>query len=197
MTLNQINNLPGYLPPMHVAKLYEIARGLPNNSTILEIGSYLGKSTVAIAYGCEGSKKKIHCVDTWEGGIDFSKWKNDIIAKSKMDPKVAHGLTDFYGVWSENVKPYKDHITTHKGKSSDVLPTLDLQLNFSFIDGSHQYEDVLNDFNHVYRMTVKGGIIALHDVVQTWPGPFRVWKEVNGKLTRHQTVGSLAFGYKR
>jgi predicted O-methyltransferase YrrM len=39
----------------------------------------------------------------------------------------------------------------------------DRSLDFVFIDGSHEYEDVKEDIYHWYPKVKKGGIIAGHD----------------------------------
>jgi methyltransferase family protein len=37
------------------------------------------------------------------------------------------------------------------------------QLGFCFIDGSHTYDYVVNDFNQLYPFVVAGGVMAFHD----------------------------------
>ncbi|MDD2338360.1 MAG: glycosyltransferase family 9 protein, partial [Geobacteraceae bacterium] len=68
------------------------------------------------------------------------------------------------------------------GLSHEVLSrwnelTNGCRVDFAFIDGSHQYDDVLRDFDMVFPLVNEGGYIAFHDVVDTWNGPLRVWYE--------------------
>lgn len=66
-----------------------------------------------------------------------------------------------------------------------------------FIERVHQYEDVLADFFGFFPHVVPGGIVAVHDVVETWPGPLRAWHE---HIKHHlQGVGycsTLGYGVK-
>lgn len=73
----------------------------------------------------------------------------------------------------------------------------DKPIHLPFIDGSHQYEDALVDFYGFLPYVVADGIVALRDVVETWPGPLESW---NGVI-RHclENIGAcstLAYGSK-
>jgi hypothetical protein len=68
---------------------------------------------------------------------------------------------------------------------------------FVFIDASHEYFDVLQDFRDIYDYIPVGGWVAFHDVEINWPGPWRVWHEfASYLLTDHQRVSTLACGRK-
>lgn len=65
-------------------------------------------------------------------------------------------------------------VTYISGKSEDVFPEVRKALgsnftkvDFLFIDGSHAYEDVKKDFEMYAPLVKKGGIIALHDIVDS------------------------------
>jgi hypothetical protein len=83
------------------------------------------------------------------------------------------------------------------GCSADVAKGWNTPIDLLFIDGSHAYEDVLQDFEQFFPHVNPGGIVAFHDVVDTWPGPLRVWKEVaSPSLTDTGNCSTLAFGHK-
>ncbi len=70
-------------------------------------------------------------------------------------------------------------------------------IDFIFIDGSHQYLDVLKDFELSFPLVKNGGWIAFHDVVHTWPGPESVWHYIaKFRLVNHQYSSTLACGQK-
>lgn len=63
--------------------------------------------------------------------------------------------------------------------------------------GSHDYEAVLADFHGFFPHVVPGGIVALHDVVETWPGPLRAWQEtIQHQLTDVGYCTTLAYRRK-
>ena len=54
----------------------------------------------------------------------------------------------------------------YRGKSNDFFKEVKLTpLSVVFIDGSHLYEDVKDDFNNSLKYLVKDGIIILHDTL--------------------------------
>src|SRR5206468_600140 len=71
-------------------------------------------------------------------------------------------------------------------------------IDFIFIDGSHHYANVRRDFELALPLVKAGGWIALHDVVETWPGPLQVWREeAVPVLENHQFSSTLACGRKK
>ncbi len=53
----------------------------------------------------------------------------------------------------------------------------DEPLDFLFIDGSHEYEDVKADFDNYHGLVRPGGVIGFHDV--NHPPVKRLWDEIN------------------
>ena len=67
-----------------------------------------------------------------------------------------------------------------------------------FIDGSHQYEDVIADFNNFYPFVVPNGIIGIHDVIPNWVGVTKAWNEyIKDRLLDTGAISSLAYGRKK
>lgn len=161
--------------------LFRTARSLPHGAAIVEIGSFKGRSTCCLAYGCRGTRKHVFAVDTFEGNdADF------------------HHRNFFQEFW-QNIEEREltTYVTPVQGWSSEVARTWDNPIHLLFIDGAHQYEDVLADFYGFLPHVVPGGIVALHDVVETWPGPSRAWHDV----IKHELVDlgvctTLAYGTK-
>jgi predicted O-methyltransferase YrrM len=161
--------------------LFRTAWSLPDGAVIVEIGSFKGRSTCCLAYGCRDTKKHVFAVDTFEGN----------------DADFHH--RDFFSQFWQNIedRDLTVYVTPVQGRSSEVARTWDSPIHLLFIDGAHQYEDVLADFYGFLPHVVPGGIVALHDVVETWPGPLRAWNEV----VKHELVDlgactTLAYGTK-
>ena len=89
---------------------------------VVELGSYLGRSTVALADGC----KKLIAIDNWEGseGLD-------------MDG------TEFKQ-FLENIKPY-NNIEVIRGYSLEVGKYFEHKVDMVFIDADHTYDAVKAD----------------------------------------------------
>jgi predicted O-methyltransferase YrrM len=185
---SSIASIEGLLvSPVQEQWLFKTAKSLPEGATIVEIGSFKGRSTCCLAYGCKGTDKHIFAIDIFdiERNIDFKP-------EERFD-----GI--FFDVFWHNIEKcgLAAYVTPIRGWSSEVAKTWDKPIDLLFIDGSHQYEDVLADFENFFPYVKVGGIVAFHDVVHTWPGPLRVWEEVASLLlTETDKCSTLAFGKK-
>ncbi|HUI06237.1 MAG TPA: class I SAM-dependent methyltransferase [Verrucomicrobiae bacterium] len=167
--------------------LFTTARWLPDGATIVEIGSFKGRSTCCLAYGCRGSKKHVFAIDTFAG--------ND----SDFKEGVTFRGTGYFDVFWSNLETrgLSSYVTPWRGQSRDAAKEWMTPIDLLFIDGSHQYEDVLADFEDFFPHVKPGGIIAFHDVLPNWPGPSRVWNEsARPRLRRLGCCASLAYGRK-
>jgi predicted O-methyltransferase YrrM len=162
--------------------LFKSARALPKDSIIVEIGSFKGRSTASLAFGCRKNGSHVYAIDTFNGNkVDFFERAFLPVFQSNMD---RCGLTDY--------------VTPLVGFSEEVVKTWNKPIHMLFIDGSHKYEDVLADFESFYPFVVPGGKIAFHDVHPSWPGVVRVWQEnAIPRLSRVYQVSNLAYGIKR
>lgn len=79
------------------------------------------------------------------------------------------------------------HLAPMTMTSKDALPFIQSvtpQIDFLFIDGSHEYEQAKWDFEHYAPLVRPGGIIAIHDINPVPPdGPWKtemwkVWTEI-------------------
>jgi predicted O-methyltransferase YrrM len=180
-----VQSIEGYLTPEQEVFLHDMVASLPHEAAILEIGGYRGRSTAAMAFACVGTKKRIFTVDTFFGN-DGPMGRSDT----------------FLDVWRGNLARYDldRYVTPLPGFAHEVLVDGRHQLpcfDFAFIDGSHEFADVLRDFTLVYPMIKDGGWIALHDVEPGWPGSWRVWRQAAAPLLeKHVIVSSLSCGQK-
>src|SRR5262245_60170567 len=99
-------------------------------STILEIGSYCGRSTKALADNTEG---RVYCIDPWDGPY----YKNDGSVLFHLDGDVYKSFEENLRehIWSGKVIPFRGTFERFWG----WVPA-----DFIFIDGDHRYESVLH-----------------------------------------------------
>jgi hypothetical protein len=110
--------------------------------TIVELGSYMGESSLIFAE--EFPNGKIYCIDSWEGGFDESdtcSGDNYIDVENQFDLRMS----------------LVNNITKIKSLSTDVGFECDLV----YIDACHKYECVKNDIIHWLPFVKK--IISGHD----------------------------------
>ena len=174
---SHVETISGFLVPGQEKYLFDKVKSLPDDAVIVEIGSYKGRSTTAMAYACKGTNKKIHCIDVWDSTLDM--WKKNI-----QDNNL-----------SEFVIPYQGF--SHQVLNSYELLNAVSGIDFVFIDGSHKYEDVLKDFEMIFPMVKDNGWIAFHDVVLTFQGVEKVWNEfAKCILSNHEYSTTIACGQK-
>jgi predicted O-methyltransferase YrrM len=129
---------------------------------ILEIGSYEGASTCYLiekmSQNIGDNELEIHCIDTWEGGVEHSQVNMSLVEK-RFDSNIALTIKKC----NVSVK-----IIKHKKRSDLALSFLlsngmENYFDFAYIDGSHQAPDVLFDAVAGFRLVREGGLIAFDD----------------------------------
>jgi len=176
-----INSVEGFLLEGQEKWLFKSARLLPDSANIVEIGSYKGRSTTCLAFGCRGTKKRVFAVDSFDGEVWESEYRT-VFEDFKQN-------IDRCGL-SVYVEPVK-------GLSTQVAKHWDKPIHFLFIDGSHQYEDVMADFAGFFPHVVPDGLVAFHDVCEGWPGVWKAWHETfKQKLTAIGFCRTIGFGKK-
>jgi hypothetical protein len=178
-----IDTIPGFLKsPAQERWFFNTARTAPEGAVIVEIGSFMGRSTASFALACKGTRKHIYAIDLFEGDNDM------------------YGQGDFQAIFGENMNRcgVSEYVTAIKSHSLEVAKKWERPVDILFIDGSHEYEDVKADFEAFYPYVKKGGISAFHDIKGKWEGVIRFWEEIRqGRvMTDFGAVSSLGFGRK-
>lgn len=180
----KVDTVLGWILKEQEIYLFDKVRSLPDGAVILEMGCCRGKSTVAMAFACLGTRKHIYSIDSFSG--------ND----GQMGAAV-----DFESEWRDNLRRFglESYATPLRGYTCDVIPDRSLypSPDLVFIDASHEFTDVIEDFRGIYPYVKDGGWIAFHDVEAGWPGPWRVWKDYATHILEHHEYSStLACGRK-
>lgn len=128
-------------------------------SAFLEVGAFEGRAT---AYLIErvGTERpmEIHCVDTWEGGVEHAS-SNMTDVERRFDQNVALATAR---------ASHPVDFVKHKGSSARMLPELIAAgrggtFDFVYIDGSHQAPDVLLDAVLAFELLRPGGVMVFDD----------------------------------
>ena len=148
-------------------KLYsDFVANARDNSTIVEVGSWKGKSTAYLGVEVvnSGKKIKVFAVDTWKGSTAEAAHQNDKYVKEDK----------LYDLFCSNIAPINEHgpiIKPFQCCSVEAANYFtDRSLDVVFIDASHEYQDVCDDIAAWLPKVKSGGIIAGHD--------YYGWKEV-------------------
>jgi len=136
--------------------LATLARDVPAGQVIVELGSYLGRSSIALGAGSQaGAGNRVYAIDPH---TEF------------IGPKGGeYGPQDQAQIYRNLSKAEVGHIVAVLSLPSQQVCTCWDQANIGllFIDGDHNYEPAKADFLGWYDFVVPGGVIAFHDVVDT------------------------------
>ena len=179
-TYEIVKDIPGWLTKHEGEFLEKATKSLKSvRGTIVEIGSFCGKSTIWLAQ----SGETIYAIDPHEG----------VVSGGKTNPTHKAFLKNLRLAGVDTcVKPI---IQTSKDAARDWNKPLKLL----FIDGLHDFEHASEDFSLWSPFMVDGGIIAMHDAFCGWEGAHDVAMRhiVYGKeYSEIGVVGSIIFGIK-
>lgn len=158
------NVVQGWLSNDEAIVLRELAKN-SKKGAIVEIGSWKGLSTTAIAKGSqEGLGNKVYSVDPHKGSPEH---------------KVMFKEVNTYEAFMQNItkEGVKDLITPFVMTSEEAAGFITEPISFIFIDGDHSAEMVQLDFDLWHDKVIKGGIIAFHD--NNFPGPAKLIEYLN------------------
>lgn len=141
----------------HSYYLFHYASILPDNSLILEIGTWRGGSAIAIGMGIIEKNSKIITIDPGLLPIEDIEKRKDELYRYELKISNIDEVLD-------NIKKAKleKYITIIPDTSENVLKKWNGRLiDMIFIDGSHRYEDVKIDCQ--WLQYIKSGGIAVFD----------------------------------
>lgn len=159
--------------------LHKLATLLPPNAVCVEIGSYIGASSLVIAKGL-WHKGMLHCIDPW------------------INDAMSEGNWDTYEEFMYNTRSVRKRIVLHRAFSYDAVNEFkNDSVDFIFIDGDHSYDAVKRDVINWLPKVKSGGVIAMHDI--GWDcGVLPVINElVENNVRNSQKLPNLYWAYKK
>jgi MMP 1-O-methyltransferase len=144
-----IADVPGWLTDEEGEALYELARACTGRGVIVEIGSFKGKSTICLGLGSKaGASVPVHAIDPHQER--FPEFEANV---------------DRAGI-GDLVRPIPS-------LSQAAADGFEEPIELLFVDGSHEYDLVLEDFEKWVPKVVDRGWVVFHDT--TWTaGPRKV-----------------------
>lgn len=146
----------GLITDGEAAMLFELSRH--TEGIVVEIGSYTGKSTAALA----GGGSLVFAVDLWDLHLPTEKKSK---ARNKKPRPIKFNSVDARKAFLERLAiPIKEgQVTPIRGESREVAKAWSREIGGLFIDGAHDANSVLADYLGWSKWLVPGGWIAFHD----------------------------------
>jgi predicted O-methyltransferase YrrM len=138
---------PGWATESELLWLAEQSANLKPDSRVIEIGTFLGRSALAIACNLEPEESRLVCVDPY---VDYG------------DPLMGpQPWEDIFGIAKETLAGYASLL--REPSSRAAIRFHDHTIDMIFIDGDHSYSAVLADITAWERTIKPGGLICGHD----------------------------------
>ena len=138
---------------MELDELLWLARMAKKHKAIVEIGSFLGRSTRALADNTPG---KVIAVDTFKASFE-----------SEPDTQLPNDLdrSKIFEIFMKNMKGIKNltPMKMRSVKAAKKLKTQKKKFDMVFIDAGHNYEDVKADIKAWKPLLKPGGLLCGHD----------------------------------
>lgn len=152
--MDLVSGVSGWTSEVELDLLYQYASQV--TGAIVEIGSWQGRSTIALAQGAKISGQKVYAIDTFHGGENtpelekyFTKENPDNILQKFQVNIQRSGL--------------EDYVIVKRGLSNEIIKQWTEPIGMIFIDGDHSYQAVKQDINDWMPFLEIGGIAAFHD----------------------------------
>lgn len=162
-----LEGVEGFLHPDEPAFLANLAAQVEPGHAIVEIGSYRGRSTIALAYGAPDGVI-VYAVDPHEeheaGGYPFGMADNQAFMENVSRVKLGHKIRV---------------INLNSLSALEAWRPVSHPIGLIFVDGAHDYRRVLGDVQEWQYWMSPGGLLAMHDSAGTWADPTRVADELS------------------
>ena len=182
----RILNAEGMVHADECALLMQLAARV-HEGVIVELGSYRGRSTVALALGSKrGARVPVHAVEPharFTGVLGAEFGPEDRLA---FERNIARSGAD----------DLVQHIARHSEKAVEGWSQ---PIGLLWIDADHAYEAVRRDFSLWTRHLTPGGVVALDDSTVPGIGPYRVVQEslASGRYAVADAAGKITVLVRR
>lgn len=171
--------VPGHLLENEARFLGLLAACVPGAGTIVEIGSFKGRSTVMLA--------KVASHYGLGPVVAIDPHNSPILLDLEINPE-ASTYQDFIN--SIGIAGVSDYVEPHLAYSTEVASSWKRPIRVLWIDGDHSYDGVKKDFEGFLPHLEPFGVVAMHDALNVCPGPIRVFVE---DILRSDRFGPAGF----
>jgi predicted O-methyltransferase YrrM len=160
LTIRSYREIHGFLSPREAVALYQTARRVGPSGTIVEIGSWKGKSTYCLAKGLRSGRviaiDPFNCFGDQESAKIYDQTKGEAPLIEQFRRNMAtRGVLARVDAWQGTSGDFLERIAGVGG------------IDLLFIDGDHSIEGCDFDFRHYSPHLKPGGYLMFHDFDKT------------------------------
>jgi len=148
----------GLLTPSDMIVLHHVAESLPDNSIILEVGSFLGGSAAIMSHA--NPTAKVYSIDKFDDAVEVSRKGQDRIdlVTAALGPNVPWTVDTV----QNSVKDYPN-IKFLKGSSPYDFQDWDIEIDLYYEDGNHKLPTIRDNLQFWCDKLKPRGLIMCHD----------------------------------
>jgi len=153
------HGIPGWTTREEAAALGRASYSLPADAIVVEVGSFLGKSTVVLA----GARKlrgsgKVHCVDPFDGSGD----KFSVPFYSAIASETPLTLRERFEA-SMRYAGLTGWVVVHQGTAEAISSGWTQPIDMLFLDGDQTPQGARSAYERFVPFLKRGGVVALHN----------------------------------
>ena len=164
--LHKVAATPGMITLRRAMYLYWLSYAGSIPGDVVEIGSWQGRSTIALAQGCQDSDNGVvHAIDTFAGNPGneamYVVGEED---RSDLEPNF-HRNIESAGL--------TDRVVVHAMSSTEAVAEVGAATNgvrMMYIDGEHSYDAVTEELELYAPLLSPGGLLTFDDYSARYPG---------------------------
>lgn len=158
-----VSNVKGFLDQEEALRLYDLALEASKLAPCLEIGSYCGKSAIYLGSACRENSAVLFSIDHHTGSEEQQP------GQEYFDPDLLDqetGKIDTLRLFRKTITDFNldNTVVPIIGRSEIIGRAWNTLLGLIFVDGSHAYQSVLNDYRIWARHVRPGGYLVFHDI---------------------------------
>ena len=175
--------IKGLLDEDEANRLFDLALSASKIGPCLEIGSYCGKSAIYLGTACKENYSVLFSLDHHTGSEEQQP------GQEYFDPDLLDnetGKIDTLRLFRKTIEVFdlENAVIPVIGRSEIVGRFWQTPLSLIFIDGSHSYESVLNDYKIWSKHLIVGGYLLFHDIfpdpAKGGQAPYLVYRKAVG-----------------
>ena len=180
---DKASKIKGFLDEEEADLLFNLALSASKMGPCLEIGSYCGKSAIFLGTACKENRSVLFSLDHHSGSEEQQP------GQEYFDPElldVETGKIDTLRLFRKTIAQFdlENVVIPIIGRSEIVGRVWETPLALIFIDGSHSYESVFNDYKIWSKHLMIGGYLLFHDVFPNpdkgGQAPYHVYRKAVG-----------------
>ena len=193
------SEIKGFLDDDEADRLFSLAHEASKAGPCLEIGSYCGKSAIYLGTACKENNSVLFSLDHHTGSEEQQP------GQEYFDPDLLDketGKIDTLRLFRKTIEDFdlENAVIPVIGRSEIVGRAWLTPLSLIFIDGSHAYESVLNDYKIWSKHLIVGGYLLFHDIFpdpsKGGQAPYLVYRRAVGsdhyeELPLYKSLGIL------